>query len=1222
MQETHKRFKKLMVANRGEIAIRVLRAATELKIPTVAMFTYEDRYSLHRYKADESYQIGANDQPLKPYLDVEEILRVAKENGVDAIHPGYGFLSENVNFARRCGEEGIVFIGPSPETMEQLGDKVAAKNVALAAGIPMIPDARLDASDTEGSLLAKAEAIGYPVMVKAVAGGGGRGMRVVREAKDLMKLYREASGEAITAFGDGTCFFEKFIEYPKHIEVQILGDRYGNIVHLFERDCSVQRRFQKVVEVAPSQGLKLETREKLYEYAKNICAHVGYYCAGTVEFLVDRQENIYFIEVNPRIQVEHTITEEITGIDLVRAQILVSEGYPLDHKVLKVFPQEIIECQGFAIQCRITTEDPANGFKPDYGTLLAYRSPGGFGIRLDAGSAYAGAQISPFFDSMLVKVTAWGRTFEGASDRLVRALAEFRIRGVKTNIGFMENLLKDDTFRKGKCTVNFIGDNPQLLKMPRRQDRGTKLVKFIAETIVNGNSDVPFVDKKRNDLFRMPKVPAFKELKNENVIARHEATQLKSVPNTPNTEGGDAAFIVGYNSGLNNVSIYHSAMDAFKSATNSKKINAANAFNNPDFPKGTRNILNELGAEQFAQWLKAEKRIHYTDTTFRDAHQSLLATRVRTQDMKQIAESYAYHFGDKLFSLEMWGGATFDVALRFLKECPWKRLEILRGLMPNVLFQMLLRGSNGVGYKAYPDNLIEHFIEQSAEKGIDVFRIFDSFNNVESMLTSIRTVRNNTDRLAEACICYTGDIMDASRPKFNLAYYIEMAKRLEGEGAHILGIKDMAGLLKPFGAEVLIGELKQHISIPLHLHTHDTSSIQSATYLKAIEAGVDVVDVAMASVSGLTSQPNFNSIVAMMQGHARENAMNLPLLNEFSNYWEDVREYYYPFESELKAGTAEVYSHEIPGGQYSNLRPQARSLGLEAQFETVKNNYQIVNKMFGDIVKVTPSSKVVGDMALFMTANNLTESDVLLRGSNLAFPESVKEMMRGDLGLNPGNFPKKIQSIILKGETPKAQNPNDYLPPIDFVKEKAVFYERFGENVHDLDFISWQLYPKVFEEFNKNFEEFGAVRNLPTPTFFYGLKHNEEILVEIQRGKSILIKFLNVSEPNEGGERTVFFLLNGQTRSIVVKDKKVETKIAKHKKVATKFDIGAPLQGSVSRILVKEGDEVTSNTPLFIIEAMKMESTISSPMAGKVKKIHLPERTLVTQDDLIVELEA
>ncbi|MBL7816647.1 MAG: pyruvate carboxylase [Saprospiraceae bacterium] len=1151
MQEIHNRFKKIMVANRGEIAIRVLRAGHELGLTTVAMYTYEDRYSLHRYKADESYQIGSNDEPLRPYLDVEEIIRVAKANGVEAIHPGYGFLSENVTFARRCREEGIVFIGPTPETMERLGDKVAAKIVAKEVGVPMIPDSQLDLN-TEGVALSEAQRIGFPLMVKAVAGGGGRGMRVVRSEADFLKSYREARGEAKTAFGNDTIFLEKFIENPKHIEVQILGDNYGNIIHLFERDCSVQRRFQKVVEIAPSLTLKEETRQKLYDYAKAICSHVNYACAGTVEFLVDADENIYFIEVNPRIQVEHTVTEEITGIDLVRSQILIAMGYSLHHKTLRIGKQEDIECSGFAIQCRITTEDPTDNFKPDYGTLIAYRSPGGFGIRLDAGSAYAGAQISPFFDSMLVKVTAWGRTFDGAAERLLRALSEFRIRGVKTNIGFMENLLHDKTFRKGQCTVNYIAEHPELLKMPRRQDRGTKMLRYLAEVIVNGNADVPFVDKKRNALFRTPHVPAF---------------------------------------------------DAAK-----------------PMPKGTRDRLKELGADGFAKWLTAEKQIHYTDTTFRDAHQSLLATRVRTYDMKMIAESYAQHFGDKLFSIEMWGGATFDVAMRFLKECPWKRLDILRGLMPNVLFQMLLRGSNGVGYKAYPDNLIEKFIEDAADKGIDVFRIFDSFNNIDSMLTSIRTVRARTGSIAEACICYTSDFTNPNRPKFDLNYYIEMAKRLEGEGSHILGIKDMAGLLKPYAAATLIAELKKHISIPIHLHTHDTASIQSSTYLKAIEAGVDVIDVAMASMSGLTSQPNFNSIVAMMQGHERENVMDLHLLNKFSNYWEDVRELYYPFESELKAGTAEVYDHEIPGGQYSNLRPQARSLGLEAKFETVKQNYHIVNAMFGDIVKVTPSSKVVGDMALFMTANGLSKEDVLLRGGNLAFPESVKEMMRGDLGLNPGGFPAEIQNIILKGETPNDKQPNEYLPPIDFEKEKLFFKNKFGEYVHDLDFLSWQLYPKVFEDFNKHFEEFGAVRNIPTPAFFYGLKHNEEILIEIDKGKSILIKFLNMSEPNDAGERTVFFLLNGQTRSITVKDKKVETKIAIHKKIATKFDIGAPLQGSISRILVKEGDVIESGAPLFIIEAMKMESTITSPMAGTVKKIHLSEKTLVEQDDLIIEL--
>jgi pyruvate carboxylase len=1162
MPEQHRRFKKLMVANRGEIAIRVLRAASELGLNTVSIFTYEDRYSLHRYKSDESYQIGKNDEPLRPYLDVEEIIRVAKVNNVEAIHPGYGFLSENVRFARRCREEGIIFIGPAPEVMEALGDKVAAKNVALAAGVPMIPDARLEDGMSEDVLLSQARTIGYPLIVKAAAGGGGRGMRVVRNEGDLIKSYKEASGEAKTAFGDGTVFFERFIENQKHIEVQILGDKHGNLVHLFERDCSVQRRFQKVVEIAPSLTLSQKTKDLLYEYALKICKHVNYSCAGTVEFLVDKAENIYFIEVNPRVQVEHTITEEITGIDIVRSQILICMGYNLNHETLKIGKQKDIDCQGFAIQCRITTEDPEDNFKPDYGALIAYRSPGGFGIRLDGGSAYAGAQISPFFDSMLVKVTAWGRTFQGAADRLLRALAEFRIRGVKTNIGFLENLLRNEQFRSGEYAVSFIADNPQLLKMPRRQDRGTKVLMYLAHVIVNGNPDVAYVDKKKNNLFRKPQIPV--------------------APPTP--KGGDALGEHG-------------------------------------MQKGTRDKLLELGAEGFAKWLKKEKQIYYTDTTFRDAHQSLLATRVRTHDMKAIAESYAQAFGHQLFSMEMWGGATFDVALRFLKENPWKRLEILRGLMPNVLFQMLLRGSNGVGYKAYPDNLIVRFVEEAAHNGIDVFRIFDSFNNIESMLTSIKTVRNNTKSIAEACICYTGDIDDTSRPKYNLAYYIEMAKRLEGEGSHILGIKDMAGLLKPYAAETLVSELKKHISIPIHLHTHDTSSIQSATYLKAIEAGIDVIDLALSSVSGTTSQPNLNSVVAMMQGHKRENPMDLPLLNQFSNYWEDVRDFYYPFESELKAGTAEVYDHEIPGGQYSNLRPQARSLGLESKFETVKHNYRIVNEMFGDIVKVTPSSKVVGDMALFMTANNLTKEDVLLRGGNLAFPESVKEMMHGDLGLNPGGFPAEIQNIILKGEKPNDKNPNEYLAPIDFEKEYAFFQGKFGDHVTFLDFLSWQLYPKVYEDFYKHYEEFGPVRNLPTPAFFYGLEYNEEILVEIDKGKSILVQFLNMTEPNNAGERTVFFRLNGQTRSITVKDKKVETKVAVHKKVTTKYDIGAPLQGSISRILVHEGDVVSPQSPLFIIEAMKMESTITSPMAGKVKRIHLVEKTLVEQDDLVVELE-
>ncbi|MFM2269640.1 MAG: hypothetical protein RL757_3081 [Bacteroidota bacterium] len=1157
--ESHRRFKKLMVANRGEIAIRVLRAASELGLRTVAVFTYEDRYSLHRYKSDESYQIGKNDDPLKPYLDIEEILRVAKANQVEAIHPGYGFLSENVTFARRCREEGIAFVGPSPESMAQLGDKVAAKVVALKANVPMIPDARFDDAQqhSDQTIMETGQKIGFPLMVKAVAGGGGRGMRVVQTADKLIAAFNEASGEAKTAFGDGTVFFERFIENPKHIEVQILGDHYGNLVHLFERDCSVQRRFQKVVEIAPSITLQQTTKDKLYEYALNICKAVDYSAAGTVEFLVDKDENIYFIEVNPRIQVEHTITEEITGIDLVRSQILVTMGYPLAHPTLNIKSQSDIECQGYAIQCRITTEDPTQQFKPDYGTLIAYRSAGGFGIRLDGGSAYAGAQISPFFDSMLVKVTAWGRTFQGANDRLLRALSEFRIRGVKTNIGFLENLLHHETFREGKVTVNFIAENPSLLKLPRRQDRGTKMLQFLANVIVNGNPDVAEIDLKKQKLFRKAPPPVY----------------------SPKNASNEAV------SG------------------------------------GYRGELLRLGATEFAKKIKAEQKILYTDTTFRDAHQSLLATRLRTRDMLNVAPNYALSHGNDLFSLEMWGGATFDVALRFLKECPWKRLELLRKEMPNVLFQMLIRGSNAVGYAAYPDNLIEKFIYESADAGIDVFRIFDSFNWVEAMKTSIKAVRK-THGIAEACICYTGDILDPKRTKFDLNFYVNMAKELEQEGAHFLCVKDMAGLLTPYAAEILIGTLKQHVNIPIHLHTHDTSSLQTATYLKAIEAGVDVVDVALSSMSGLTSQPSFNGLVAAMRGNpTRNNPIDLHSLNQYANYFETVREWYYPFEADLKAGTAEVFEHEIPGGQYSNLRPQARGLGLEEKFETIKQNYKIVNQLFGDIVKVTPSSKVVGDMALFMTANDLTAADVLKKGWTLAFPDSVKAMMRGDLGQTPGGFPKELQAMVLKGETPYTEAPNAHLAPVDFDKEFADFKHQFGEYVHFRDFLSWKMYPKVWEEFNQHFEQFGAVRNLPTAAFFYGLSFNEEILVEIDKGKSILIQYLNLSEPNASGMRTVFFRLNGQTRSVDVRDHKIKVTVAAHEKAKGEKQIGTPLQGSLSKILVKEGQEIAANDPLFIIEAMKMESTITASVAGKVKKIVLGVKTLVQQNDLIIEME-
>ena len=1150
MANNIKQFKKILVANRGEIAIRVLRAASELNLQTVAIYTYEDRYSQHRIKADEAYQIGANDDPLKPYLDIEEILRIAKQNQVDAIHPGYGFLSENVNFARRCKEEGVTFIGPDPEVMDKLGDKVAAKKMARENEIPLIEDSK-QALTSEEVVLQEAEHIGFPIMIKAAAGGGGRGMRVVRNNEELLREYKEARGEAKTAFGDDTIFLEKFIENPKHIEVQILGDKYGNVVHLYERDCSVQRRFQKVVEVAPCLSIKPETKEKLYEYALKLTRAVGYSHAGTVEFLVDKEENIYFIEVNPRVQVEHTITEEVTGIDIVRSQIQIAMGYRLDDPVINIGSQEDIKLTGYAIQCRVTTEDPSLDFKPDYGTLIAYRSASGMGIRLDAGSAYPGAVISPYFDSLLVKVTAKGATLQGAARRLHRALREFRIRGVKTNISFLTNLLQHPTFQAGEMTVNFIPENPQLLTPPNWRDRATKMLKYLANVIVNENPDVKFKDERVN--FIPAVVPEYNSLE--------------------------------------------------------------------PYPKGSRDRFKEMGREKFIKWLREEKSIQYTDTTFRDAHQSLLATRMRTYDMMAVAESYSRHHAESLFSMEVWGGATFDVALRFLKECPWQRLEMLREAIPNVMFQMLLRGSNAVGYTAYPDNLIIKFIEEAAETGIDIFRIFDSLNWVEAMKTSIHTVRDRTDAIAEACISYSGDILDPTKTKFTLQYYLDLARRLEDEGAHILAIKDMAGLLKPMAAEKLISELRKVIEIPIHLHTHDSSSIQAATYLRAIEAGVDVVDLAISSMSGLTSQPNFNSVAAMMQGHERENPINLQKLNEFSAYWEAVRRYYYPFETELRSGTADVYEHEIPGGQYSNLRPQARALGLEDQFETIKKNYKAANELFGNIVKVTPSSKVVGDMAMFMTANGLTKVDIYEKGHSLSFPDSVKALMRGDLGQIEGGFPDDIQQIVLQGEKAYTDRPNAHMEPVDFDNEFVAFKERFGKNRLFRDFLSYKLYPKVYQAFHEHYAENGSVRALPSLAFFYGLKPHEEIIVNLGRGKNVLIKFLNKTEPDEQGNRLVFFSLNGQVRSIQVRDHHIRVDLVVHKKAESKNEIGSPLQGSLSKVLVQEGDVVEVNTPLFVIEAMKMESTITSPVAGKVRKIHLSEKTLVEQDDMIVELE-
>ncbi len=1149
------KIKKILVANRGEIAIRVLRACTEINVKTVAVFTYEDRYSQHRYKADESYQIGENNQPLKPYLDIDEIIGLAKSKNVDAIHPGYGFLSENSDFARACAENGIIFIGPYPEVMDALGDKITAKKIALKCNVPVIEGNKKKLTSLKVAL-SEAQKISYPLMLKAASGGGGRGMRIVRTPEDLKANFGSARNESLNAFGDDTMFLEKYVENPKHLEVQIVADNHGTVRHLHERDCSVQRRHQKVVEIAPSFNVSTKVKQELYKYSLAIAKEVNYNNIGTVEFLVDKEDHVYFIEVNPRIQVEHTVTEMVTGIDLVKTQIFVAGGYKLSDKQIKIHDQESIKTYGFALQCRITTEDPENNFTPDYGTITTYRSASGMGIRLDAGSIYQSYKVSPFFDSMLVKVSAHGRTLDGAVRKMVRALKEFRIRGVKTNIYFLQNVIQHPEFFEGKVTVNFIQNTPALFKIKFSQDRSSKMINYLGEVIVNGNPDVKFIEKTK--VFRDAKVPSF---------------------------------------------------DQFS-----------------EFPKGTKDLLTKLGPDKFSAWLRNEKKIHYTDTTIRDAHQSLLATRMRTYDMLKVAESFAKNHANT-FSIEMWGGATFDVCLRFLHESPWSRLRELRKVMPNILFQMLLRGSNAVGYKAYPDNLIEKFVDKSWENGIDIFRIFDSLNWVKAMEPSIKYVRNTNGALAEAAISYTGNILDKNQTKYNLNYYTQLAKDLENAGAHIIALKDMAGLLTPYAATELIGALRDTVKLPIHLHTHDTSSLQSATYLKAIEANVDVIDVALGGLSGLTSQPNFNAIVEMMKFHERSHDFDITKLNQFSNYWEDIREYYYPFESGLKSGTAEVFQHEIPGGQYSNLRPQADALGLGARFDEVKTMYAKVNTMFGNLVKVTPSSKVVGDMAIFMVTNNLSPEEVMENGEEISFPDSVIDFFKGDLGQPVGGFPKKLQQIILKNQKPYKNRPNAHLEPIDFEAAFEAFTKKYQKGftraIEFEDFLSFSLYPRVFDQAHENYKKYGNLAILPTLNFFYGMKLQEEAIIELEPGKVIIVKLLSMSSPNDEGMRTVFFKINGENRFVEVHDKSLNFKKEENVKADenNSNEIGSPLQGLLYKVLVKKGQELKENDPIFIIEAMKMETTVTAVRDCKVKTLKLKEGEMVMQDDLILTME-
>jgi pyruvate carboxylase len=1141
-----KNFKKVLIANRGEIAIRIIRACHELGIRTVAIYSYEDRYALFRTKSDESYLIGKNKGPIEAYLGIDEIIGLALKKGVDAIHPGYGFLAENADFSAKCEKSGITFIGPTAEMINSLGDKIQSKIVAKSVNVPTIPGVeRPIKSDEEAIEFARA--CGFPIMLKASAGGGGRGMRIVRDEKELLAGLHNARNEARKAFGNDDIFMEKYLDNPKHIEVQILGDNYGNLVHLYERDCSIQRRHQKVIEFTPALSISDKQREAICADALKIAKAVNYRNAGTVEFLVDSSGQHYFIEMNPRIQVEHTITEMVTGIDIVQSQILIAQGYRLDSEEVGIKSQEFIKPRGYAIQCRITTEDPANSFAPDTGRIDVYRTGSGPGIRLDGGNGYTGSVISPYYDSLLVKIISFSRTFEDAINKAKRSIRELVVSGVKTNDGFLLNVLSHPTFVSGNCGTNFIEQTPELFDIAPKDDKEVRLLKYFGEKAVNET-------KGNTKEYNVPYVPHVPENFEKN---------------------------------------------------------------------GTKQILDKEGPDGVVRWIKSQSKLLMTDTSFRDAHQSLMATRLRTYDMLKISRAVSYLASD-LFSVEMWGGATYDVAYRFLKEDPWKRLEELRKKIPNILFQMLLRGANAVGYTNYPDNLVREFIREAAAAGIDVFRIFDSLNWIKGMEVALDETLK-TGKIAEACICYTGDILDPRRDKYTLEYYVKKAKELEKMGTHILGIKDMSGLLKPYAAEKLIKTLKQEIGIPIHLHTHDTSGNAVATVLLAAEAGVDIVDACFNNMSGVTSQPALNSIVAALKHTERDPGFDLDALQEIADYWEDVRPMYSQFESDLKSGTAEVYKYEIPGGQYSNLKSQVESFGLGHKFKEVKEMYMKVNFMMGDIVKVTPSSKMVGDLAIFMVKNELTPENILEKGKDLAFPDSVVSYFEGMMGQPEGGFSTDLQQIVLKGKEPITCRPGELLPPVNFEELAASIEKKHGFKPTKQDLLSFALYPKVFDEYIAFIKEYGDFSRMETPLFFEGLKRGVPAEVELEDGKIYIIQLVQIGKLDNEGMRPVVFEVNGNRREIKIPDKTYRaekvvtfTQMADPQKPG---EIGASIPGNVFRILVKEGDEVKEGDSLLIIEAMKMETNVVSPIRGTVTEICVKEGQRVKTGELLLKIQ-
>lgn len=1144
-------MKKLLVANRSEIAVRIFRSANELNLKTVAIYAEEDRFGVHRFKADEAYLVGQGKGPVAAYLDIDSIISIAKSKNVDMIHPGYGFLSENAHFASACEEAGITFIGPKPELLEKMGDKVAAKKAADIAGVPTLP-ATPNPVSKPAEAIKWGRKIGFPLIIKAAFGGGGRGMRVVHQEEDLKPMLEEAQGEAERAFGNSAVFLERYIGRAKHLEVQVLGDRHGNVVHLHERDCSVQRRYQKVVEVAPSIGLPQKVVDDLCHAGVELARNIGYDNAGTVEFLLDQDtKEWFFIEMNPRIQVEHTVTEQITGIDIVRSQILVAMEQKLHDKKIGIPEQENIPRNGCAVQCRVTTEDPEKDFSPDYGKILSYRSAAGFGVRLDGAMGDTGSIITPFYDSLLVKLTTSGPNLSQALDRMHRALREMRIRGVKTNIPFLENVITHNEFVKGNATTRMIDVTPSLFKFKARKDRASKLLNYLGEVIVNGNPQVKGRPRIQNPL---PLI----------------------VPESVETEAP---------------------------------------------PRGTRDLLLSQGAEKFSKWLRNQKPLMITDTTLRDAHQSLMAARMRTFDMLEVADFIAKRVSG-FFSLEMWGGATYDTCMRFLGECPYERLRSLREKIPNVLFQMLLRGSNAVGYANYPDNVVREFVIHSSEAGMDVFRIFDSLNYLPNLKVAMETVVEKTPSLCEAAVCFTGDFTDSNEEKYVLNYYVELAKELEKMGAHILAIKDMAGLCHPFAANKLVKTLRNEVGIPIHFHTHDSSGIASSSVIKAVEAGVDVVDLAISSLSGCTSQPNLNSVVHALRNAPRSTGLDVDALNQLSIYWEAVRQYYSPFDTSPPFGSAEVFQHQMPGGQYTNLREQAGALGLGKRWPDVVTTYQQCNRILGDIVKVTPSSKSVGDLAIFLITKGVKPEDLINLPEETGFPQSVIDLLSGNLGQPKGGWPKAVQKVILGKQKPMKGRPGATAPKMDLKIEKVSLVKQFGKHCTDDDLFCSVMYPQVFKDFQDFKKKYGDVSVLPTLAYFHGLEPGEEISITIEEGKTLFIKLLHVGEPDEKGIRSLTFELNGKARTTLVQDKSVKGDAKAKEKADPSNDkhVGAPIPAIISSIATSVGKSVSKGDKIAVLEAMKMQTTIYASTDGTVDEILVQVGDSVESKDLIARL--